>query len=366
MNPKKILFVLERRVYTGFFRNIFFKFDSERVHRAFVLIGVFLQNCAFMKWLVGRLFSYKNRILEQEILGLWFANPVGLAGGFDKNGEIAGLMKNVGFGFTEVGSLTAKPCLGNKGKRMERLVDKESLWVNIGLANKGVEKVIRRISGARVGIPVGINIAKTNCKETAELNGGLKDYIFSLRRCLQESVGDYYVINISCPNSYGGQDFAEPKRYELLLKEIDKLKIEKPVLIKFSPDLEKKIVDKLLKISERHEVEGFIISNLTKKHRFGKGGLSGKLVGKKADEMLRYVYKKVKNGGGKFVLIGAGGIFNAEDAYRKIKLGADLVQLVTGMIYEGPGVIGEINLGLVGLLEKDGFRNVGEAVGSGV
>jgi len=147
------------------------------------------------------------------------------------------------------------------------------------------------------------------------------------------------------------------------LREVRKFKVKKPIFVKMSPDLDKKNIDEIIRISGKYKIAGFILSNLTKKHKIGKGGLSGKVVEKKADELLSYFYKKTK---GKYFLIGVGGIFSAEDAYKKIKLGANLVELITGMIYNGPGLISEINQGIVELLKRDGYKNVGEAVGKGV
>ncbi|MBS3083834.1 hypothetical protein J4423_03450 [Candidatus Pacearchaeota archaeon] len=155
----------------------------------------------------------------------------------------------------------------------------------------------------------------------------------------------------------------DPELYSKLLTEIDKLKINKPIFVKLSPDLNKRQIDILLDISLKHNISGFICSNLTKCDE--RGGYSGKIVEDKSNSLLSYVYRKIKKSGKKYVLIGSGGIFSAEDAYKKIKLGANLVELITGMIYNGPGLISEINYGLVKLLEKDGFSNVSEAVGVG-
>ena len=147
-----------------------------------------------------------------------------------------------------------------------------------------------------------------------------------------------------------------------MLKEVSKLKISKPLFVKLSPDLDKNKIDKIIKISNRHKIiSGFICSNLTKRGLAKSGGFSGKIVSDKSNELLAYVYKKTK---GKYLLIGVGGIFSAEDAYKKIKLGASLVQIITGMIYEGPSLISEINQGIVRLLKKDGYNGISEAVGA--
>ncbi len=358
---KKLLLLRNKTndiIYQKLVKPVCFMHDAERVHNFFIKTGKILGNNFATKKVISLVFNYQNPKLEQEILGIKFRNPVGLSAGFDKNAELISIMEDVGFGFVEVGSITALPCKGNEGKRIDRISDKRSLWVNFGLNNKGVVEITERLQNQRCKIPFGISIAKTNCKETVDPEVGVKDYITSLIK--SKDVGNYYTLNISCPNAYGGQPFANPKLYEMLLNEVDKLNVNKPIFVKLSPDLNKQTINKILEISKEHKVDGFICTNLTKKHKMGNGGLSGKIVAKKANELIRYVYKKTK---GKYVIIGVGGIFSAEDAYKKIKLGASLVQLITGMIYNGPALISEINYGLVKLLERDGFKNIGEAVG---
>lgn len=348
-------------VYRNFLKKIYFKIDPEKVHNRFIKIGKFLGNNWLGKKAVSLAFNYQDKMLEQEILGIKFRNPVGLSAGFDKNAETIEIMSDVGFGFVEVGSVTANASSGNPGKRLWRIPEQKSLRVNFGLNNKGAKEIAEELNGEEFSIPFGISVAKTNSKETVEVKKGIFDYVESLK--VFRNIGDYFVLNISCPNSYGGQPFSDAKRYENLLKEVDKLKIKKPIFVKLSPDLSKKEIDKIIEISGKYKISGFVCTNLTKNHKLGSGGLSGKAVSSLSDKLLEYVYGKTK---GKFVLIGVGGIFSAEDAYRKIKLGSSLVELVTGMIYQGPALIGEINLGLVKLLKKDGYGNIGEAVGKGV
>ena len=184
-----------------------------------------------------------------------------------------------------------------------------------------------------------------------------------------QNVGNYFTINISCPNAFGGQPFNEKSKLDLLLNEIDKIETKKPIFLKISGDLSFKEIDDIVSVSNKHKVNGFILINLTKKRDNKKildkdipekGGISGKVEEDLSNKIIEYVYKKTK---GRYVIIGVGGIFSAEDAYIKIKLGASLVQLITGMVYEGPQLISEINYGLVKLLKKDGFKNISEAVG---
>lgn len=349
------------KIYRGVLKPVFFLFDPESVHNSFIGFGKLLGGNRIGRWLIRWMYHYENPMLRQHILGINFSSPVGLSAGFDKNAEIIDICGELGFGFSEVGSVTKLGGKGNEGTRLKRLPDSKSLWVNLGLNNFGADAIASRLKGEKHSMPFCVSIAKTNCKETVDDKIGEEDYLYSLKKFNECDAGAFYDLNISCPNAYGGQPFSRPKAYEALLNGSDKLKIKKPIFVKLSPDLTKKEIDDIIEISSKHKVDGFIISNLTKKHGMGSGGLSGKAVEGLADEMLKYVYGKTK---GRFTLIGVGGIFSAEDAYRKIKYGASLVELITGMIYQGPNLISEINIGLVELLKRDGFKNVNEAIGS--
>lgn len=352
-----------RVLYTGVMEPILFSFDPEAVHNQFIRTGAFLGSNAATKSLTRLAFDYENKALEQKLAGIRFRNPVGLSAGFDKNGEAAPIMEDVGFGFTEIGSVTAKPCPGNPGIRLRRLPERKSLWVHLGLNNKGATAIHHGLAGKKFKIPIGISAAKTNCKETIDHNVGLRDYLFTLKTF--RDTADYFDLNISCPNAFGAQAFADPRLFKILAEQVGKLRLRQPVFVKISPDLTKKNIDSIISTSATYGLSGFICTNLSKRHGLSEGGLSGKAVERKANDNLSYVYKKARRSGKNFVMVGVGGIFSAEDAYRKIKLGANLVQLITGMIYQGPGLIGEINCGLVELLHRDGFSNIGEAVGSG-
>lgn len=341
--------------------------DPERIHNYMIGFGRFLGSNPVTRAITSFFFSYSNKALDQDILGIHFKNPVGLAAGFDKDAQITGVMKSTGFGFTEVGSVTGEPCGGNPGKRLWRLVQSKGLAINYGLNNAGAEKLYEKLSKEKFLLPVGTNIAKTNCKATVDVQAGIADYAKAYR--LFAGIGDYSVINISCPNAFGGEPFTDPEKLELLLSEIEKIPTKKPIFVKIAPDLTEEAVDKILEISIKHGVKGFICTNLTKDRNNQKivekdlpevGSISGKPIEDLSNKMIAYVYKKTA---GKSVIIGVGGIFSAEDAYKKIRLGASLVQLITGMIFEGPQLISEINQGLTKLLKKDGFKNISEAVG---
>ena len=357
---------MSKAVYSGLVKKICFKYDEEKVHNFFVNAGKSIESNSLSNSFVKMMFNYQNPILEQDLLGIKFRNPVGLSAGFDKNAELIPIMESIGFGFVEVGSVTAKPCNGNDGVRLLRIPEEKAIWVNLGLNNNGTDEISSRLKGKSFGIPFGVSIAKTNCIETLNVKIGVKDYAYSFMKFNNNHIGSYYTLNISCPNAYGGQPFSDPKLLESLLKEVKKLKIKKPIFLKLSPDLDIINIDKIIDLSEEYEVNGFICSNLTKKDiGFDTGGLSGKRLSDKSEKLLSYVYKKTRNWKNEPVLIGVGGIFSAEDAYKKIKLGANLVQMITGMIYQGPGVISEIKYELVKLLQKDGFSNISEAVGTG-
>lgn len=351
--------------YKKILRPILFQFDPELMHNVFIEVGKILGKYGITKKLTNCMFNYENPMLRQELFGVKFNNPIGLAAGFDKNAELVSIMEDVGFGFSEVGSITKKASKGNPGSRMKRLIEKESLWIHFGLNNKGADATFNDLKNKRFKIPYGFSIAKTNCKETADSKVGLEDYLYSIKKL--NSISQFLTINISCPNAFGGQSFAEPKLFEKLMKEISRLKIRKPVFIKMSPDLTKDNVDKIIKRSRKYGISGFVCTNLTKNNiGFEKGGLSGKAVQYLSDKMIPYVYKNTRSWNKKPIIIGVGGIFTAEDAYRKVKLGASLLQMITGMIFEGPAVVGEINQGIVELLKRDGFRNISEAVGKGL
>ena len=360
--------------YKHILKPLFFRMDPEVIHDGMVGFGAWLGSYGLTRRLTSWFFEYKNPVLEQDILGIHFSNPVGLAAGFDKKAKLTGYMADVGFGFTEIGSITAKPSKGNSGKRLWRLPKSRGLVVNYGLPNEGAKVVRDRLITQTFRLPVGVSMAKTNCAECAVDEVGIEDHIDSLKTLLD--VGDYYTINVSCPNSFGGQPFHRPEALERLLSALDQIPTQKPIFLKLSPDGTTADLDEIVAVANRHRVHGFILTNLTKRYELPSinkeemaaqnittGGISGKPVEDLSNLLIKHLYQTTH---GKYVIIGCGGIFTAEDAYQKIKCGASLVQLITGMIFEGPQLIGEINQGLVELLKKDGYKNVAEAVGRSV
>jgi len=352
-------------------KKILFLQDPEKVHQRFTNLGHKLGSKKSMRKLTSSFFHYKNPMLEQKILNVKFKNPIGLAAGFDYEAKLIQILPQVGFGFHTIGSITRDKYEGNKPPRMGRLPKSKSLLVNKGLKSEGTQKVIDSIKNIKPEIPLGVSIAKTNSQKNCDDKNSIKDYVESLKLLEKTKLGSYYEINISCPNAFGGESFTTPKRLSLLLKEIDKLKIKKPIFLKMPVDFSTKQTDALCKVATRHNVQGLIFGNLTKNRKnpafdkeeikkVNKGNFSGLPTKDLSNRLIKSTYKKYKN---QFIIIGCGGVFSAEDAYKKIKLGASLIQMITGMIYNGPGVIGEINHGLVKLLKKDGYKNISEAIG---
>ncbi|MDP3985462.1 MAG: quinone-dependent dihydroorotate dehydrogenase [bacterium] len=360
----------QRMIYKKVVKPIFFRFDPEGVHDRVLAVGKLIGKYAVSRRTAQFLFAYEHSSLAQNVCGIYFKNPVGLTAGFDKNAELTQVLPAVGFGFAEVGSITGEPCEGNPKPRLWRLPKSQGLVVYYGLKNDGCEAIAARLQKERFAFPVGISIAKTNNDKTVEVDAGVRDYVKAFRAF--RDIGDYITINISCPNAFGGEPFTDPERLELLLAAIDAEGDTRPVFLKFPADLSFSEIDALVAVADWHRIKGFIVSNLTKRRdRSGidqdevknltKGGISGKPVFDPSNELISHLFRTV---GSQYVLIGSGGVFTAADAYEKIRRGASLVQLATGMIFEGPQVIGEINRGLVDLLQKDGFTNIREAVGS--
>jgi dihydroorotate dehydrogenase subfamily 2 len=355
-------------------RPVLFRFDPEFVHDRFVSLGEFLGKFRITRLITSKLLEYNHPMLNQEIAGLTFGNPVGLAAGFDKNAKLINILPSIGFGHMELGSVTLHPYSGNPKPRLFRLKKSRGLVVYYGLMNDGVKSIAERVKHSidKKSV-IGISVAKTNSKDTATLEGGISDYINCLKYLEENNVGDYYTINISCPNTFGGEPFTTPERLEKLLDRIGEIDISKPVFIKMPINLPLDDFDSLLKICIKYKVTGVIIGNLTKVRDPEliadeipsniKGGISGKPTEELSNKLIAYTYKHYRD---KLVIIGVGGIFSAQDAYKKIKCGASVVQLITGMIYQGPQLISQINSGIVKLLEIEGYPTLKEAIGKDV
>ncbi|HUD81133.1 MAG TPA: quinone-dependent dihydroorotate dehydrogenase [Patescibacteria group bacterium] len=371
---QKIVSNVSSQIYTKVAKPILFKQKPDIVHDRMLQAGSRLQKISSFRYFMHGAFAYENSVLEQEVLGIHFRNPVGLSAGFDKNFELPPLLKSIGFGFMEGGSLTLKECSGNPKPWFYRLPKSQSLVVNAGLANQGVVKIVKRLKSYPKNtfddFPLNISVAKTNSQASATDADAIDDYAGSLEYLKKSGIGKIITINISCPNAYGGEPFTTPKRLDQLLRKVDKVNLSQPVFVKMPSDLAWPAFDDLLNIIIKHHVAGVTISNLAKDRKniklsdplpeTVKGNLSGKPVWDLSNNLIRQTYKKY---GKHLVISGVGGIFSAEDAYTKIKLGATLVELVTGLIFQGPPLIGQINKGLVALLEHDGYKTISEAIG---
>jgi dihydroorotate dehydrogenase len=299
--------------------------------------------------------------LTTSAFGQQFPNPVGVAAGFDKNAEIPRALASLGFGFVEVGGVTARPQTGNSRPRLFRLPEDRALINRMGLNNHGAITVGKRLEQTNISVPVGINIAKTEDVSTEEAPADYRETYEQVA-----TGGDFFVVNISCPNSQG---FEELQNHDAMAAIIGELREAgaSPLLVKLSPDLPEPAIDDALAIVREFDLEGVVATNTTterpaslrSKNRVETGGLSGKPIESTATATVRYVAQRVD-----VPVIGVGGVASAKQAYRKIRAGASLVQLYTGLVYEGPSLAREINHGLLELLERDGFDAIEAAVGA--
>lgn len=357
-------------LYKNIAKPVFFMFDPEDMHDFFAAAGEFLGNYQILKKLTKNAFNYEDKTLAQKISGVEFSNPIGLSAGFDKDARLTKILPAVGFGFETIGTVTKNAYLGNPKPRLHRLPKSRGIVVNYGLKNIGAEKVINKIKFVKHEFPLIVSIGKTNAEYTAKDDAGIKDYYDCMKQFEDAKVGDIYEINISCPNTFGGEPFTTPAKLDKLLAKLKKVRTKKPLFLKMPINLSWRQFDSLLKVAIKYKIAGVVIGNLNKDHKDKsivdkmpkmKGGISGKPTEKLSNELIKKTYQKY---GDKLVIMGVGGVFRAEDAYEKIKSGASLVALITGMIYEGPQLIGQINKELVKLMKADGFSNITEAVGA--
>jgi dihydroorotate dehydrogenase len=361
--------------YKKIVKPILFKQHPDVVHGRMLRTGSACQRSVLVRAAMRWMWAYQNEAaLSQHLHGVTFCNPIGLSAGFDKNFELPPTMKAIGFGFMEGGSITYHTCKGNPRPWFYRLPRSQSIVVHVGLANEGAAAVLDRVqaypSQTFDSFPLNISVAKTNSKLARTDEEAVKDYIGSLELIKKTGVGSLVTLNISCPNTYGGEPFTTPERLALLLDEVDAVGLKQPVFIKMPINLAWPDFRSLLHVAVAHHVAGVTIGNLSKQRdnlqdtlpASVQGGLSGKPTYALSNELIARTYRSF---GDRLTIIGVGGVFSAEDAYTKIKLGASLVELITGLIYEGPALIGQINRGLVRLLQADGYSTVAEAIGSG-
>ena len=364
-------------IYQKIIKPIFFLFDPEFIHNLMVLRGeligkTFIKN--FFNWKL----NYRSQIkLKQRIAGINFSGPIGLAAGFDYNAQLTQVLSSLGFGFQSVGTITNDPYAGNPKPRLGRLPKSQSLMVNKGFKNLGAEKISQKLVHLNFQIPLGISIGVSNNKNLKNLDEAITDIKKSFVVFEKAKIkNSYYELNISCPNLINVNiDFYKPANLEKLLNELRTLKLTKPVFVKMPIDRNDQEFLAILKtISQFTFIKGVIIGNLFKDrksplldkqevNKFKVGYFSGKPCEPRSNELIKLTHKKYGN---RLIIIGCGGIFNGQDAYKKIKLGASLIQLITGMIFQGPQLISQINFELEELLEKDGFSSIKQAIGINV
>ena len=353
-------------------RPFLFRQDPEDIHKKAVNIGKYMGNSG-LRGLIDLLYSFDDEKLHSSFCGIDFKNPVGLAAGFDKDGELLDIISSIGFGFIEIGSISAMPKGAAPKPALLRIPEEESILNRMGLNNDGVDAAYERLQGKAYKIPLGINIVKTNTKDIYG-DKAIGDICYAFEKLYP--LCNYITLNISCPNTEGEKSFEEKANLGELLSAVMEIKngfqSHKPIFVKMSPDLSYSSFEDILQVSEDNGISGYVISNTSsnrgylKKARqdlsgLGKFGISGKPIKERSTELIAHAYKHLNNPS----IIGVGGIFFAEDAYEKIKVGASLVQVCTGLIYEGPGLVKKINKGLVRLLERDGFTSITQAIGIG-
>ncbi|PSP19745.1 dihydroorotate dehydrogenase (quinone) [Halobacteriales archaeon QH_10_67_13] len=341
-------------------RPLLFRLPPETAHRLSQVGLQVAQRTPFERGLAAAL-PVRDERLETTVLGQEFPNPVGVAAGYDKSARIPRGLAALGFGFVEVGGVTASPQSGNPGPRLFRLPADRALINRLGLNNDGADVVGRRLAALDTPVPVGVNLAKG---ESVPLGAAPAEY-----REVYEAVaagGDFFVVNVSCPNSQGFEALQTRDAMAAILSELRDAGAS-PLLVKLSPDLPEPAVDDALEVVRELGLDGVVATNTTTDRPASlsgsaaaeSGGLSGRPLESSATAMVRYVAERVD-----VPVIGVGGVATAAGAYRKIRAGASLVQLYTALVYRGPAVAREINRGLVGLLERDGFDSVADAVGA--
>jgi dihydroorotate dehydrogenase len=363
--------------YRKILRPLLFAITPEAAHTLTVEACRFAGSLPLVPKVSKALFTYHSPELESTVAGLHFSNPIGLAAGWDKSGRAIRMLDHLGFGFAEIGSISARPSSGNPKPRLFRLKEDRAIVVNYGLPNDGVEVVARRLAGHSPKSPIGVNVVKTNDGPDAfECSGEeiIADYEKTVSNI--HRLATYITLNLSCPNAKGGNDFfASPGSIANLLDRLRPLSIGCPVFLKVAPNPAPSFLERILQEAEPYEfVRGFsfnlpqgkppTLSLRTDRSLWEHmpGAVSGKPVENLINHCVRELYLRMPKA--RFAIIGAGGVFTAEDAYKKILSGASLVQIYTALIYEGPGVVKQINHGLVDLLHRDGFSNIRQAIGA--
>ena len=337
-------------MYKLFIRPIFFLFDPEKIHYFTFSLVKFLSKIPLMSSVFRGMYQVNDKRLERTLFGLTFKNPVGLAAGFDKNAVLYNELADFGFGFIEIGTVTPKGQVGNPKKRLFRLKDDKGIINRMGFNNEGLEAAIEQLKKNKGKLIIGGNIGKNT--HTAPENY-TEDYVTCFKG-LHPYV-DYFVLNVSCPNVSSHAKLEDADYLKELITEVQKLNnqeaTQKPILLKIAPDLNNQQLDEIIELVAETKIDGVIASNTSvnreglkaKEERLqeiGNGGLSGQPVKERSTRVIKYL---ADNSNKAFPIIGVGGIHSEKDALEKLNAGADLVQIYTGFIYEGPSLVKRIN-----------------------
>jgi dihydroorotate dehydrogenase len=339
-----------------FFKPILFLMSPEKAHHVTMRVFKFALRIPFSKSVFKHLYSFENQQLRKNILDLDFPNPVGLAAGFDKDGKYFEAMQHLGFGFIEIGTVTPLPQDGNPSPRLFRLPQDEALINRMGFNNEGADILAERLAKTKAkNVILGINIGKNKITSNEDAD---QDYIYCFEKLFPHA--DYFVVNVSSPNTPNLRALQDKKPLLQLLSKLQKLNMEKkspkPILLKIAPDLTDSQLEDVVEIIAETKIAGVIATNTTinrstlstssaEIERIGAGGVSGIPVKNRSTEIISFLRKNVDN---QVVIIGVGGIHSPEDAQGKLDAGANLIQLYTGLVYEGPGLVKRICKGLVG------------------
>lgn len=365
---------LNHVIYKYILAKVIFSFNSELMHDFMTAFGEILGKVPLTKKFVYLLFNVKSPILFQRIKGVNFENPIGLSAGFDYEARLTQILPSIGFGFGTIGTITNLPCEGNPKPRLARLLKSKSLMVNKGFRNKGIDTITYKLKNYSFQIPVGISIGQTNTDIFSQ-EEAIDDIISAFKKAESANLKiKYYELNISCPNLKSKVTFYDPKKLDKLLQRVKNLNIKKPIFIKMPIDKSDNEVLAMLNVIVKNKIDGVIFGNLQKNRKnkvldkteiakYPVGNFSGKPTFEDSNQLIELAYRSYKD---KLVIIGCGGVFSAKDAYCKIKLGATLVQLITGLVFEGPQLAAQINDELISLIKKDGYRNIKDAIGKGI
>lgn len=346
-------------MYKSILKPLFFLKKPEDAHHFTFDLTKLAFNLPIINSLVKSTFKLEDPRLEREVFGLKFKNPVGLAAGFDKDAKLIDEMAMLGFGFIEIGTLTPKPQEGNPQPRLFRLPEDESLINRMGFNNGGVLEAVKRLKKRKSDVIIGGNIGKNKATPNEK---AVDDYLY----CLEElhDYVDYFVVNVSSPNTPNLRDLQEKEPLKALLQAVkaanDVKPKPKPILLKIAPDLTDGQLDDIVEIVLETKIDGIIATNTTidrsglstdknEVEAMGAGGVSGKVLSSRSTEVIRYLSEK---SGKAFPIIGVGGIYAADDAIEKLEAGASLIQVYSGMIYEGPGLIKKIKKGLLAYFSR--------------